>query len=196
LSTSKIDRRDLLPVLFPSHAEYLFVSGLAGSARDLAALTRDGPHLFALGGAMGAAATIGLGMAMAAPDRKVVVVTGDGELQMNVGSLITIANAAPPNLTVICIDNERHGETGNQPGNTSRATDLAAIAKGAGFQFVMTVADSDQLLAGAHFVHQESGPRFLVVKVLATEPSVYKRLMDPAECRYRFKAAFAIAEKH
>ena len=196
MSKSKIDRRALLAQLFPIHADYLFVSGLAGSARDLAALTGDGPHLFALGGAMGAATTIGLGMAVAAPERSVVVVTGDGELQMNVGSLITIANAAPPNLTVICIDNERHGETGNQPGNTSRATDLAAIAKGAGFQFVMTVADSDQLLAGAHFVHEESGPRFLVVKVLATEPSVYKRLMDPAGCRYRFKAAFATAEKH
>jgi phosphonopyruvate decarboxylase len=185
-----IDRRQLLPVLFPKPDDYLFVSGLAGSARDLAALTKDGPNLFALGGVMGAAATIGLGIAMAAPDRNVVVVTGDGELQMNIGSLITIASAAPLNLTIVCIDNERHGETGNQPGHTARKTALELIAKGAGIASAMTVNQAGKLAGAADFIRRQVGPRFLAVKVLDTDPSPYKRLMDPSACRYRFKTAF------
>lgn len=185
-----IDRRELLPALFPEHKEYLFVSALAGSARDLAALTNDGDHLFALGGVMGASSMIGLGMAMSAPDRKVAVCAGDGELLMNIGSLVTIASAAPDNLTIVCIDNGLHGETGNQPGHTSRNADLEAMARGAGIKSCMTVTDTQQLSAANAFLRKEPGPRFLVAKVNGTPPSVYSRLMDPPACRLRFRNAF------
>ena len=187
----KLDRRKLLAELIPNPAAHLFVAGLAGSARDLAAFTNDGPNLFALGGVMGAAATVGLGMALAAPNRSVVVVTGDGELQMALGSLITIASAAPTNLTLICIDNECHGETGNQPGHTAARADLAQIACGAGIVSVITIAEPGDVPNGARFIAEVPGPRLLVAKVLNTEPSDYRRLMDPAACRYRFRAAYA-----
>jgi thiamine pyrophosphate-dependent acetolactate synthase large subunit-like protein len=189
--SGKIDRRMLLGQLFGARNDYLFVAGLAGAARDLAALTNDGPMLFALGGVMGAASMVGLGMALAAPDRRIAVVTGDGELQMNVGSLITIASAAPGNLTIICVDNERHGETGNQIGHTGRRADLADVARGAGFDSVMAVVEQERIPDAARFIREAPGPRFVVVKVADTEPSAFKRLMDPAACRYRFKAAFA-----
>src|SRR5258708_37068456 len=114
---TNIDRRNLLPLLFPSASKFLYVSGLAGAARDLAALTNDGPNLFALGGVMGSATMIGLGMAIGAPRRNIAVVTGDGELQMNIGALITVANVSPQNLTIVCLDNEQHGETGGQAGH-------------------------------------------------------------------------------
>jgi thiamine pyrophosphate-dependent acetolactate synthase large subunit-like protein len=189
--TKGIKRHELLVHLFPNHKEYLFVTGLAGAARDVAALTGDGAHMFALGGVMGAATTIGLGMALGAPDSHVAVVTGDGELLMNIGSLVVVANAAPPNLTIVCIDNERHGETGNQPGHTARKAKLDAIARGAGIASVTAVSGTDQLAEAAQFIKTAPGPRLLVIKVLDTEPTLYKRLMDPAACRFRFKTAFA-----
>jgi thiamine pyrophosphate-dependent acetolactate synthase large subunit-like protein len=188
--SAKIDRRLLLGRLFAAPDDYLYVSGLAGSARDLAALTNDGPALFALGGVMGAASMIGLGMALAAPARKIAVVTGDGELQMNVGSLITIASAAPDNLTIICVDNECHGETGNQVGHTGRRTDLGTLARGAGLASVMMIAREQEIPVAAKFIEEAPGPRLVLVKVADTEPTPFKRLMDPPACRYRFKAAF------
>src|SRR2546428_8031893 len=96
------------------HEVFLIVSGLAGTARDVAALTRDGAHIYTMAGAMGGAAMIGLGLALARRDRRVLVVTGDGELLMNVGALATIAVMNPPNLAIVCVDNGHYGETGYQ----------------------------------------------------------------------------------
>jgi thiamine pyrophosphate-dependent acetolactate synthase large subunit-like protein len=194
--TNAIKRHELLAHLFPDHREYLFVTGLAGAARDVAALTGDGAHVFALGGVMGAATSIGLGMALGAPSRRVAVVTGDGELLMNIGSLVVVAGAAPSNLTITCIDNERHGETGNQPGHTAHNAKLDAIGRGAGIASVMAVSSTDRLADAAHFIKTAPGPRLLVAKVLDTAPSPYKRLMDPAACRFRFKTAFAASMVH
>lgn len=193
MTKESIDRRKLLPVVIPDHRDYLFVSGLAGAARDTAALTDDGDHLFALGGIMGAAVTIGLGIAMSATDRKIMVVTGDGELLMNIGALVTVASAAPENLSIVCIDNGRHGETGNQPGHTSRSADIEAMARGAGFKSAMTVATPAALPDAARFLKDTPGPRLLVAKVLPTSPTKYSRLMDPAGCRLRFRNAFLSA---
>ncbi len=185
------DRRSVLPALFPNPSEFLFVSGLAGASRDAAALTGDGSNLFALGGAMGAAAMVGLGMAVAAPRRAIAAITGDGELLMNVGALVTIANQAPRNLRIVCLDNARHGETGNQPGHTGAKTDLELMARGAGFERTMTVRAKRQIAAARDFLLDGKGPWFLVVKIEDTPPSEFKRLMDPAACRWRFKQALA-----
>ena len=132
MTEPSLDRREVLSALFPDPGEYLMLAGLAGSARDAAALTGEADYLFAFGGAMGGAVPMGLGMALAAPDRKVAVVTGDGELLMNAGALATVASTMPENLSIVCIDNGRHGETGGQLGHTARRTDLAKIAEGAG----------------------------------------------------------------
>jgi len=190
MHSTEIDRREILRDILPNHAQLLLVSGLAGAARDCAALTGDGGNLFALGGVMGAATMIGLGMALAAPGRDVVVVTGDGELLMNLGALVTIASAQPENLAIVCLDNGRHGETGNQPGHTSGRADLEAIARGAGFVETMTLCDRKNVRAAADLASKRGAPRLLVVKVRDTPPSAYKRLMDPAACRIRFRAAF------
>ena len=86
-----LNRIGALPKIFPNPDDYLFVTGLAGPARDAAALTNDGANMFTMAGCMGAAMTMGLGMALGAPDREVVVIAGDGEMMMNIGSLATIA---------------------------------------------------------------------------------------------------------
>ncbi len=184
-----LDRRDVLPVLFPKPDDYLFVSGLAGSARDAAGLTGDGVNLFTMAGTMGAAVPMGLGIALAAPEAQVAVITGDGEMLMNVGVLATVATMAPGNLTIVCIDNGCHGETGGQPGHTAIRTDLALMGQGAGLASTMTANTADDLAAGAKFLIEAAGPRLLVVRVTDGPPTAYVRNLDPAECRLRFRQA-------
>lgn len=185
-----LDRRELLSRLFPTPDDYLMVSGLAGSARDAAALTTDGDNLFTMAGTMGAAVSMGLGVALSAPNSRVAVITGDGELLMNVGALATVASMAPANLSIVCIDNGRHGETGGQPSHTAHATDLAMIAEGAGLPSTMTITTTGQVAAGAKFLIEAPGPRFLLARVTDGPPAAYKRDMDSAACRLRFRDAY------
>lgn len=185
-----LDRREVLSRLFPAPEDYLFVSGLAGAARDAAALTADGDNLFTMAGTMGAAVSMGLGVALSAPEAEVAVITGDGELLMNVGALATVASTAPNNLTIVCIDNGCHGETGGQPGHTARRTDLARMAEGAGLASTLSIANPDRLAAGARFLIEAPAPRFLLVRVIKGPPAAYKRDLDPAACRLRFRNAY------
>ena len=165
----KIDRRDLLPALFPDQASWLFVSGLAGASRDAAALTGDAPNLYTMAGAMGAAVPTGLGMALSAPDRRVAVITGDGEMLMGIGSLVTVASAAPTNLTIVVEDNGMHGETGGQDGHTAAGADLEAMARGAGLRSTLTISADEEMPAATFLRLREApGPRFLVARVLRT----------------------------
>ncbi|EDP64651.1 thiamine pyrophosphate enzyme-like TPP-binding protein [alpha proteobacterium BAL199] len=184
-----LDRRDVLARIFPDPDRYLFISGLAGPARDTAGLTKDGANTFTMAGAMGAATTVGLGLALSAPDRKVAVVTGDGELLMNIGSLVTVASMAPPNLTIVCIDNGCHGETGGQTGHTSRTANLEQIAKGAGIASSTVVETEADLDKAAAFLEEMPGPRFIQVRVTDGPPTNYKRNFNMAECRIRFRTA-------
>ena len=85
-----LDRRDAVPALIGRQEDFLIVSGLAATSRDVAALTGDGAHTYTMAGAMRGASMIGLGLSLARPDKRVLVVTGDGELLMNVGALATI----------------------------------------------------------------------------------------------------------
>lgn len=189
LPVSTIDRKTVLPELFANPEDYLLLAGLAGAAKDTAAWTREADNLLTLGGAMGAAVSMGLGMALSSPDRQVAVITGDGELLMNVGVLATVASVMPDNLTIVCMDNGQHGETGGQPGHTSRRTNLATIAEGAGLPSVMTVSAPEELPAAREFLAAAPAPRFLCVRVMPGPPTAYKRNWDLAECRLKFKRA-------
>tara|TARA_B110000046_G_scaffold49816_1_gene55497 strand:+ start:1174 stop:1746 length:573 start_codon:yes stop_codon:yes gene_type:complete len=190
MTPAVLDRRKVLSQLFPNPDDYLFVTGLAGSARDTAGLTKDGTNLFTMAGAMGAATSMGLGVAMSAPNEKVVVVTGDGELLMNIGSLATVATIAPENFSIICIDNGCHGETGGQTGHTSNKTNLKMMAEGAGFSSTLLIESEAELEQGVSFLNEATGPRFIHLRVKDGAPTVFKRNMDLAECRIRFRSAF------
>ncbi len=185
-----IDRRDLLPQLIPDPDRYLIVSGLAGAAKDTAAYTSEADNLLTLGGAMGAALSMGLGVALSAPDEQVAVITGDGELIMNIGALATVASMMPANLTIVCIDNGVHGETGGQPGHTSRRTNLALMAEGAGLPSTLTIDAPEQIPAAAKFLIEAPAPRFLCVRVQPGPPAAYKRDFDLAACRLRVREAY------
>jgi thiamine pyrophosphate-dependent acetolactate synthase large subunit-like protein len=184
-----LDRCQAVPALIGRHQDFLMVSGLAGTSRDVAALTDDGAHAFTMAGAMGGAAMLGLGLALARRERRVLVVTGDGELLMNVGALATIAVLNPANLAILCVDNGHYGETGYQKSHTSLGVDLERIASGSGIKATRTVARKSEIAAGARLLREGNGTAFVVVKVRPTEPPAYKRNMDPAECRNRFRAA-------
>lgn len=184
-----LDRCQAVPALVGRHEDFLIIAGLAGTAKDVAALTDDGDHIYALAGAMGAAAMMGFGLALAQTTRRVLVVTGDGELLMNVGALATIAVENPPNLSIICVDNGHYGETGYQMSHTSLGVDLEKIAIGAGLKSTRTVAREEQIEDASKVIRETNGTTFVCLRVKPTNPPAYRRVLDPAACRNRFRGA-------
>jgi thiamine pyrophosphate-dependent acetolactate synthase large subunit-like protein len=184
-----LDRRDAVPALIGRHEDFLIVCGLAGTSRDIAALTRDGVHCYTMAGAMGGACMIGLGLALARRDKRVLVVTGDGELLMNVGALATIGVINPPNLAIICVDNGHYGETGYQKSHTSLGVDLERIAAGSGIQASRTISVERELADGARLLREGNRTTFVLLRVKPTDPPAFRRNMDPSACRNRFRGA-------
>ena len=99
------DRKIAVPKIVGDPKDFLIVTGLAGPAKDMAFITKQAPNAFMLGGAMGGALSMALGLALVQNEKKILCVTGDGELLMNMSSLATIGVAQPPNLSIICVDN-------------------------------------------------------------------------------------------
>ena len=184
-----LDRRQAVPALIGRHQDFLIVTGLAGTARDIAALTGDGAHVYTMAGAMGGATAMGLGLALAQPSRRVLVVTGDGELLMNIGTLATIAILNPPNLSILCVDNGHYGETGNQKSHTSLGVRLDRMAAGAGIGVVRTVNSEAEIADGARALRPQNATAFVLLRVRDGPPAVFKRNMSAAACRERFRGA-------
>lgn len=182
-----LDRREAVPALIGNQKDFLFVAGLAGTAKDLAHLTNDGANYFGLAGAMGAAVAMGLGLALARPDKRVLVATGDGELLMNVGALATVAVLNPPNLSILCVDNGHYGETGYQKSHTSLGVDLEQMAIGAGIKSTCTIDKQEGLAAGARMLRESNGACFVLLRVKPDDPAKFKRNMDPGASRVRFR---------
>lgn len=184
-----LDRNHAVPALIGTPDDFLMVAGLAGTAYELAAITDDGDNLYALGGAMGAALSMGLGLALSQPKRRVLVATGDGELLMNVGALATISVMQPANLSILCVDNGHYGETGFQRSHTSLGVDLEQMAIGAGIGSTMTIEREDQLPAGARMLRESNGPCFVLLKVSTADPRKDKLSLDAGANRVRFRHA-------
>src|SRR5438477_13202111 len=127
---NKLPRRAAIAQILAERQDTLVVTGLGSPTYDCAAVG-DHPLNFYLWGAMGSAVTVGLGLALAQPLRRVLVVTGDGEMLMGLGAIATVAARKPVNLAIAVIDNERYGETGMQASHTAEGIDLAAIARAA-----------------------------------------------------------------
>ncbi len=186
-----LERSEAVPKLIGRHDDFLFISGLGGTACDVGAVTGDSAHVYSMGGAMGAPCMVGLGLALARPDKKVMVVTGDGDLLMSVGSLAAIAVINPPNLAIVCVDNGHYGETGWQQSHTSLGVDLEKMATGAGIKRTCTVATEAEIANGARMIREGNGTSFVLLRVKPTEPAEFKRNFDASFTRDRFKAALA-----
>lgn len=184
-----LDRRTAVPALIERPQDFLVVAGLAGAAQEMTAITKDAPNVFALGGAMGAALMIGLGLALAQPKRRVLAITGDGELLMNLSALATVAVLNPPNLTVVCVDNAHYGETGNQDSHTGFGVRLDQIAAGAGFPVVWTINTEADLPEGRRLLREGGSLGFLLLRVKEGPALRIKRNLQPAVARDRFRAA-------
>ncbi len=181
-------RREVVARLVADRGELLVVGGLGAPSWDLTA-AGDHPLTFPLWGAMGGAAMIGLGLALARATRRVLVVTGDGEMLMGLGALATIAVQAPANLAVVVLDNERYGETGMQATHTAGPTNLSAMAAGAGFPVAGDIFDQAQLEAALPRVRAEPGPVFFDIKVRAEELPLVLPPKDGVRLKDRFRAA-------
>ncbi|MDP6517632.1 MAG: thiamine pyrophosphate-dependent enzyme [Alphaproteobacteria bacterium] len=184
-----LDRKSAVPALIGDPADFLIIGGLAGTARDIAHLTGDGDNAFLLGGAMGAAVSVGLGLALTQPGRRVLVATGDGELLMGLGALGTVGVMAPANLSILCVDNGHYQETGGQPSHTSLGVDLAAIAQGCGIPNIHGVATSDEIGAAAMALRAANGPVFVLLKVGMAAPPATRRSFDAAARKSAFRQA-------
>ena len=138
---------------------------------------------------MGGACPIGLGLALARPDKRVLVVTGDGALLMNVGALASVAVMNPPNLAIVCVDNGHYGETGYQKSHTSLGVDVEKIAAGSGIKATRTITSEEELAEGARLLREGNGAAFILLRVKPTDPPAFKRNMDPSACRNRFRTA-------
>lgn len=182
-----LDRITAVPRIVGEHKDFLFIGGLAGTAKDLASLTGDGAHYYGLAGAMGAAVMMGLGLALARPEKKVLVATGDGELLMNIGALATVSVLNPPNLRILCVDNGHYGETGYQKSHTCLGVDLEQMAIGAGIKATCSVETEADLAKGARMLRESNGACFVLLRVKPTDGPKVKRLMDPADSRVRFR---------
>jgi thiamine pyrophosphate-dependent acetolactate synthase large subunit-like protein len=183
-----LERRDVMTAILKDRADALLVTGLGSSTYDAFA-TGDHDLNFYLWGAMGGAAMIGLGLALAQPKRRVLVITGDGEMLMGLGSLATIAVEKPKNLAIVVIDNQHYGETGMQQAHTGRGVDLAGIAKAAGFASSGTIYSAQQLKLWISKIHKAPGPLFAAVKVTTNPAPMTLPLRDGTVIRHRFREA-------
>lgn len=164
---SDLDRRHVVTALLASRGDAVVVTGLGSPTYDVHA-SGDSVGNFYLWGAMGSAALVGLGLALTRPERRVLVITGDGEQLMGLGGLATIGVCKPGNLSIVVIDNGHFGETGMQLSHTSRGVDLAGVATSCGFAKAETVADGEQLDALCSELRSNcTGARLFVVKVQA-----------------------------
>lgn len=186
--TYSLARRDVAEALLAGRGGLAVIGGLGACAWDI---TAAGDHdlNFPLWGAMGGAACIGLGLALAQPDRRVLVLTGDGEMLMGLGSLATIAVRKPLNLAVVVLDNERYGETGMQRSHTAFGADLPGMAAAAGFPVAGTVRDQAELDAALPVIREAPGPVFYSIKVRAEELDFVLPANDGIVLKDRFRQA-------
>ena len=186
-----LDRRVVVAELMRDPGDLLVVTGLGAATYDVSA-TGDRPLNFYLWGAMGGAAMIGLGIALAQPKRRVLVVTGDGEQLMGMGALATIAASGAQNLAIAVLDNGRYGETGSQLSHTGLGADLAAVATACGWESVVTARDMDEVAVLRPRLRQEN--LFAVLRISAEEKPRHLPPRDGAYLADRFRRALGVAE--
>jgi thiamine pyrophosphate-dependent acetolactate synthase large subunit-like protein len=162
----RLDRRMAIRALLAERGDTLVVTGLGSTTYDAASVGDDDRNFY-LWGAMGAASMIGLGLAIARPDRRVLVVTGDGEMLMGLGGIATVGVERPPNLAIVVFDNASYAETGMQPSHTQAGVSLTGVARACGIDAVFDITDEVALKEFAARLHGFDRPGFFDRTVFA-----------------------------
>jgi len=190
-TSNKIARRPFVADLLARRDGALVVCGLGSPTWDTFAVGDSPEYLYSWGG-MGLAVPTALGVAMAQPARRVVCVTGDGEMLMGIGALGVVADQAPANLGILVLDNESFGETGRQRGLTAGRADIAAIARGFGIGRTFTVTEQGDAAELAEFLFKAPGPVLAVAKIALSEDPLGLPEKDGAAIAYRFRGALGV----
>jgi thiamine pyrophosphate-dependent acetolactate synthase large subunit-like protein len=180
-----LDRRDFVRELLVDRGELLVVTGL-GSATYDAAAAGDHPLTFYLWGAMGGALMIGLGLALARPDRRVAVITGDGDFLMGLGSLATIGVKQPNNLAIVVLDNAHYGETGMQASATQSGIDPVAAALACRFKQARAVSRIGEAAEVRALLHSGAGPLLVNARIKSEDTPRVLPLRDGHAIKQRF----------
>lgn len=183
-----LDRRDFVSRILADRHDLLVVTGLGSPTYDVAA-AGDHPLNFYLWAGMGSAAMIGLGLALARPDRRVAVITGDGEALMGLGSLATIGAKGASNLAIVVLDNQHYGETGMQASHTKAGVDLVGIAKASCFALARHVSDMNDADDVRRIIHAERGPVLIQARIKSDEVPRVLPTRDGHENKLRFLRA-------
>lgn len=191
-ASGAVDRRAFVSQLIAASPDALIVSGLGSPSYDVFA-AGDRDKNFYLWGAMGGAVALGLGLALAQPDRPVLVITGDGEQLMGVGTLGTVGAKQPKNLTIVVLDNGHFGETGMQRSHTSLGTDLVAVAQGFGIKDAFSVKETGRAGEVAERVMARRGVAFAQVFINPDEPPRALPPRDGVYVKNRFRAALGFS---
>ena len=199
MNKATLQRRPLVEkIMAGADDNLLVIAGLGSSNWDITA-AGDRPLNMPLWGAMGAPVSMGLGLALAQPSKRVLVITGDADMMMSLGSLATVATQQPDNLAIVVLDNEKYGETGNQAAHTSprnngptdsgAGTDLAMIARGCGIADATTVREAGEVAEFVKDVRSKKGPVFRLVKVMVEKLEFVMPPQDGAHLKDRFRQA-------
>ena len=191
-TTATIDRRDFVKELLAQSPDALVVTGLGSPTYDVFA-AGDRNKNFYLWGAMGGAALIGLGLALAQPEKQVVVVTGDGEQLMGIGGLATINAQNPKNLTIVVLDNGHFGETGMQRSHTSLGTSFSAVARACGIENSFEVHDVKDVAKVTDSIQKRAGVTFAQVFVKADDLPRALPSRDGVYIKNRFRQELGFA---
>jgi thiamine pyrophosphate-dependent acetolactate synthase large subunit-like protein len=183
-----LQRRQVAEILLQDRGDLMVIAGLGATAWDITAVG-DHPLNLPLWGAMGGATLIGLGLALAQPEKRVLVMTGDGEMLMGLGGLATVAVKQPRNLAIVVIDNERYGETGMQVTHTAYDVDLTGIAAATGLPVTQTVTSEQELRTAVPLIREAPGPVFVTIKVRAEELPLALPPKDGVYLKDRFRIA-------
>lgn len=189
--SNKLSRRAFVAELLGLRDGALIIPGLGSPTWDCFAAGDAPEYLYSWGG-MGLAVPTALGLALAQPQRRVVCITGDGEMMMGIGSLAVVADQAPRNLGILVLDNEHFGETGRQRGLTGAATDLVAVAQGFGIMQTMLVTEQGATKHLADLLFKMPGPVFAVAKIALSEDPWRLPEKDGVTIAHRFRAALGL----
>jgi len=192
-ASNKIQRRPFVADLLSKRGNALVIPGLGSPTWDIFASGDSPEYLYSWGG-MGLSVSTALGIAMAQPERRVLAITGDGEMMMGIGSLGVVADQAPSNLSILVLDNERFGETGRQTGLTSNQADLCKVAEGFGIKHTMHVTEQGAVDKLADFLFEQSGPRFAVAKIALSDDPWCLPVKDGVAIAHRFRVALGLTD--